>query len=140
VAPLRAIPGALTGLGSPSGVFIDTVNNEIFVANWGNPSLTVYPRTASGNVAPLRTLTNAPAGSAQVGIGNPGAMAIDTVNNEFYVTNCVSHPRIAVFNRLANGALSPTSAIERPATRLSPSMHRIAPDLVNHTVIRPSPL
>lgn len=140
VPPLRTIQGALTGLSSPSGVFIDTVNNEILVTNWGNHSLTVYPRTASGNVAPLRTLTNAPAGSAQVGIGNPGAMAVDTVNNEFYVTNCVSHPRIAVFNRLANGAVAPTRVIEGLATRLSRSMHGIALDLVNNEIIGPSTL
>jgi hypothetical protein len=138
VAPLRTIQGALTGLGNPAGVFIDAVNNEIFVANWGNHSLTVYPRLATGNVAPLRTLTNAPAGSAQVGIGNPGAMSLDLVNNEFAVTNCVSHPRIAFFTRLANGTVAPTRVIEGPATRLSRSMHGVAIDNVNNEVWVPS--
>ena len=138
VAPLRTIQGPLTGLGNPAGVFIDTVNNEIVVANWGNHSLTVYARLANGNVAPLRTLTNAPAGSAQVGIGNPGAMSLDTVNNEYAVTNCVSHPRIAFFTRLANGTIAPARVIEGPSTRLSRSMHGIAIDNVNNEVWAPS--
>jgi 6-phosphogluconolactonase (cycloisomerase 2 family) len=138
VAPLRTLTGPLTGLSSPSGLFVDTVNNELLVANWGNHSLTVYSRTASGNVAPLRTLNNAPAGQAQVGIGNPGAMALDTVNNEYYVTNCVSHPRIAVFPRTANGTVAPTRVIEGLATRLSRSMHGVAVDSVNNEVLAPS--
>jgi 6-phosphogluconolactonase (cycloisomerase 2 family) len=138
VAPLRTIQGTLTGLSNPSGVFIDAVNNELFVANWGNHSLTVYSRTATGNVAPLRTLTNAPLGSAQVGIGNPGALSLDLTNNEFAVTNCVSHPRIAFFTRLANGAVAPTRVIEGTNTRLSRSMHGVAIDSVNNEVWVPS--
>ncbi len=138
VAPLRTIQGSLTGLSNPSGVFIDAVNNELFVANWGNHSLTVYSRTATGNVVPLRTLTNAPTGSAQVGIGNPGALSLDLTNNEFAVTNCVSHPRIAFFARLANGTVAPTRVIEGKNTRLSRSMHGIAIDPVNNEVWVPS--
>src|SRR5262249_22058919 len=103
-----------------------------------NHSLTVYSRTATGNVAPLRTLTNAPAGSAQVGIGNPGALSLDLVNNEFAVTNCVSHPRIAFFARLSNGTVAPTRVIEGPTTRLSRSMHGVAIDTVNNEVWVPS--
>jgi hypothetical protein len=86
IAPKRTISGALTGLSNPTGVFIDAVNNELLVANWGNHTITVYSRTANGNVAPLRTITTSP-GGAQVGIGNPGALSIDLVNNEIGVTN-----------------------------------------------------
>src|SRR5262249_44963063 len=89
VPPLRTIQGPLTALSNPAGVFIDAINDEIVVANWGNHSITVYPRLATGNVAPVRSITSAAAGSAQVGIGNPGAVAIDIVNNEFAVPNCV---------------------------------------------------
>ncbi|HMA29924.1 MAG TPA: hypothetical protein VKS23_08670, partial [Thermoanaerobaculia bacterium] len=52
VAPLRTIAGAATGLNAPDGLAVDTVNNELVVANQGN-SVTVYARTANGNVAPL---------------------------------------------------------------------------------------
>jgi hypothetical protein len=41
---------------SAVGVAVDPVNDEIVVANEDNDSITVYPRTASGNVSPLRTI------------------------------------------------------------------------------------
>jgi 6-phosphogluconolactonase (cycloisomerase 2 family) len=139
VAPLRTISGALTGLNNPAGVHVDTVNNEVVVTNWGNHSVTVYPRTATGNVAPLRTLTSNP-GGAQVGIGNPGATSADTVNNEIAVTNCVSHPRVAIFPRTANGQVAPTRVLQGQNTRLSRSMHGVAIDSVNNEIFVPSTL
>lgn len=138
VAPLRTISGAATGLSNPTGVFIDSVNNEIVVANWNAHSVTVYPRTATGNVAPLRTIT-AGAGAA-TGLGNPGAVSVDLTNNEFAVTNCVSHPRIAFFPRLANGQAGPLRVIEGQNTRISRSLHGVAIDPVNNEVLVPSTL
>lgn len=138
VTPLRTIAGALTGLSNPAGVFVDAVNNEIVVGNWGNHTITVYPRTASGNVAALRTITSG--ASAVVGFGNPGAMAIDVTNNEYYVTNCVSHPRVAVFARMANGQVPPLRVIEGQNTRISRSLHGVAFDGVNNEVLVPSTL
>jgi hypothetical protein len=139
VAPLRTISGALTGLNNPAGVHVDTVNNEVVVTNWANHSVTVYPRTANGNVAPLRTLTANP-GGPQVGIGNPGAASADTVNNEVAVTNCVSHPRVAIFPRTANGQVAPVRIIQGQNTRLSRSMHGVAIDNVNNEIFVPSTL
>ncbi len=136
VAPLRTISGALTGLNVPSGVFVDTVNNEVVVTNWGNHTVTAYSRTASGNVAPLRTLTSD--SNVQVGIGNPGAAAVDLTNNEIAVTNCVSHPRIAFWSRTANGTVAPLRVIQGQSTRISRSFHGIAIDPVNNEVLGPS--
>jgi len=138
VAPLRTISGLSTGLSKPASVFIDNVNNEIVVTNWGSHSVTVYPRTASGNVAPLRTLTSGTA--TVVGFGNPGAMSADTLNGEFYVTNCVSHPRIAAFGRLASGQTAPARIIEGQNTHISRSFHGVAVDSVNNEIVGPSTL
>lgn len=139
VAPLRTIAGALSGLNNPAGVFIDNVNNELVVANWGNHSVTVYARTANGNIAPLRTITANPGGPV-TGFGNPGAMALDLTNNEFAVTNCVSHPRIAIFSRLANGQAAPLRVISGQNTRISRSLHGVAIDPVNNEILIPSTL
>jgi 6-phosphogluconolactonase (cycloisomerase 2 family) len=138
VAPLRTISGPTTGLSNPTGVFIDAVNNEIVVANWANHSITVYPRTQNGDGAPLRTIT-AGAGAA-TGLGNPGAVSLDLTDGEFGVTNCVSHPRIAFFPRLANGQAGPVRVIEGQKTRISRSLHGIAIDPVNNEVLVPSTL
>jgi len=137
VAPLRTIAGALTGLSNPTGVFIDAVNNEILVTNWGNHTITVYNRLANGNVAPLRTITTAP-GGAQVGIGNPGALALDLVNNEIGATNCVSHPRVAIWNRLDNGQVAPKRVLSGANSRISRSTHGIWIDTVNNEIVVPS--
>ena len=45
-----------TNLSYPTGVFVDAKNKEVWVANIGNASATVYPLTANGDVAPLRTI------------------------------------------------------------------------------------
>src|SRR5678816_4622306 len=49
--PLRIIGGPTTGLLAPAGIAVDTVNNEILVANIS--SITVHSRTARGDAAPL---------------------------------------------------------------------------------------
>jgi len=60
-------------LGFPEGIAVDTVNNEMFVANENSLSVTVYARTANGNVAPLRTLSG-----AATGLNGPSFVAITT--------------------------------------------------------------
>lgn len=106
VAPVRTISGALTGLSTAHGIFVDTVNNEIFIANSDNDSITVYSKTASGNVAPLRTIMG-----ASTVLSAPIALAVDTVNNEIIVANAnngsVLYPHISVYARTANGNAAP---------------------------------
>ena len=61
--PLRTLSGLLTGVSrDPTGIAVDPANNELVVVNqnsgFGIPdTLEVFARTASGNVAPLRTLS-----------------------------------------------------------------------------------
>src|SRR5271169_4588221 len=45
--------GSRTGLIYPQGIAVDTVNNQLFVTNYGNNSITVYGRMDSGNIAPI---------------------------------------------------------------------------------------
>jgi hypothetical protein len=63
-------------LSKPSGLAVDLVNNELVVANRSDDSVTVYPRTASGNTAPLRTLTG-----AATGLGGPESVAVTTTGS-----------------------------------------------------------
>ena len=59
-APIRVLKGAKTLLSYPSSVFVDTKNDELWVANFGNHRATVYPRTASGDAVPIRQIRSAP--------------------------------------------------------------------------------
>src|SRR5260370_20981749 len=55
---------------------------ELFVANFAANSVTVYGRTARGNIAPLRTLSG-----AATGLSGPAGLALDLTNNELVVAN-----------------------------------------------------
>jgi hypothetical protein len=66
---MRTFSGEATRLQTPSGLAVDTVNDEVLVANFADPGLiTVYKRTSGGspgtpsaNVAPQRVIEGIPA-------------------------------------------------------------------------------
>jgi hypothetical protein len=55
--PLANIGGGGTGLIGISGVALEPVARELYVASQGTGNVTVYPETANGAAAPSRTLT-----------------------------------------------------------------------------------
>jgi hypothetical protein len=68
-------------------VAADAKNRELWVANFGGHSATVYDLTASGDVPPKRIIRNAPEGTPSLMIGNPGAVGYDTSRDEILVPN-----------------------------------------------------
>jgi len=87
VAPVRAIKGDRTKLMNPTGVFVDTKHQELWVSNLGNSSATVYPLMANGNVAPLRQIRSAPQGHQSLTFGRTAAVAYDSKRQEILVPN-----------------------------------------------------
>jgi len=120
VAPLRTLQGPATGLFIPRGVVVDLVHDELVVANGassggsGQGSVTVFARTASGNVAPLRTLQG-PA----TGLGFLFGVVVDLVHDELIVTNVSFPGAVTVFARTASGNVAPLRTIAGSATALS---------------------
>lgn len=102
-APIRIISGTMTGLGTPLGVAV--FGGEIFVANNGPSTVTVYPMTGNGNIAPLRTLNGA--------ISRPSG--IDVVGNELLVEHT---DNVQVYVKSASGTTMPTRTIAGTATGL----------------------
>ena len=86
-APTRVLKGPKTHIKNPTGVFLDLENDELWVANFGNHSATVYKRGASGNVAPLRIIRSGPLDEPALGIGNPHPVAYDSKREEILVPN-----------------------------------------------------
>ena len=101
-----------------TGVFFDVKNNELWVANFGNhsatdsypfpgsgyiqpPSITVYPRTARGDVAPARTIQG-----PRTQLNWPTALAVNPENGELFVAND-PEDSILVFAANANGDVAP---------------------------------
>jgi DNA-binding beta-propeller fold protein YncE len=112
VAPRRTISGPATGLAFPRSVALDPGADELFVVNSdvGSSSITVYPRTANGNVAPRRVL-----GGLTTGLTLPQRVALDAVNGEIFV---LESAQILVFPRTAHGSVPPLRVIGGAATGL----------------------
>jgi DNA-binding beta-propeller fold protein YncE len=75
------------------------VNNEIFVINRNSATITVYEKSDNGDIAPARTITG-----VNTGLWAPSGIAVDTVNNEIFVTNWTGY--ITVFGRIDSGNIS----------------------------------
>jgi choice-of-anchor A domain-containing protein len=112
----RRIAGPNTGLVRPTGVAVDEVNAELYVANDFGNSVTVYGLLADGDIAPARML----AGSA-TGLGGPVGVAVDPVTNELFVANyrVDGSGSITVFARTASGNTAPLRTIQGNATGLN---------------------
>jgi len=127
VAPLRTISGDKTGLVGPEGLALDTVHNEIVVAN--NESITVYRRTDDGNVAPLRTISG-----DKTGLDDADGVAVDTLHDELVVTNAgggaAGSGSVAVYRRVDAGNVAPLRTISGAATGLA-DPERVAIDTVH---------
>lgn len=76
------------------------------------PSITVYSRTADGDVTPLRTIQG-----HKTGLELPLGITVSTERNEIYVANGGGHS-ILVFDRTAEGDVAPIRRLEGPATGL----------------------
>jgi hypothetical protein len=87
VAPIRIIKGPHSGVSKPHGVFADTKNGELVVANFGNHSSTIYKLDANGDAPPLRTIRAAPANTPAPMFGNIGTLSYDTKRDQLLVPN-----------------------------------------------------
>jgi hypothetical protein len=74
---------------------------DLYVANSGGASVTVYPPAALGNSAPSRTIAG-----ANTGFNTPETVFADTVNNELYVAD-FQGKSIRVFALNASGNALP---------------------------------
>ena len=116
-APNRTIIGAATALSSPSGIYVDTTNDQIYVANTGSNSILVFNNagTVSGNVTPTRII----AGGLTT-LSTPSDIFVDTTNDQIYVANTGSNS-ILVFNNAGtvSGNVTPARIIAGGLTTLS---------------------
>lgn len=112
----------LFGLGPQSA----RAQGELFVTNDGGNSVTVFPRTATGD-PPSRIIAG-----ALTGLNRPKGIAVDTVNNEIYVGNLQGNS-VTVYGIAANGNVAPVRTISGASTNLD-FPYGIAVDSVNDEV------
>jgi hypothetical protein len=84
------------------------------VANGSGPAITVHSLPASGNTAPLRTLSG-----AATGLVGPRAVALDLTNDELFVGNTINANSITVYARSASGNTAPLRTLSGAATGIS---------------------
>ena len=118
--PLRIIQGSRTRMREPDIVVVDPVHDEIFVAEL-NGTILVFPRTANGNVAPIRVLTVPDVAHLQ-----KIPLAVDPITDFLAVGSRGpnNQGQILIFNRTDQGNVEPRAVIAGPKTGLrnSPSV------------------
>jgi hypothetical protein len=106
--PIQTIRGRRTALAFPTGIAIDSVNGDIYVLNnktdsYGEGSITIYKRGATGNVKPAKVIE----GLATL-LMWPNTLALDASGN-IYVTNRYNY--ITFYPAGSAGNASPTRII-----------------------------
>ena len=109
--PIRVIQGSKTQIQMPGyGVFVDAVHNETFLVEGrdrpGEEYILVFPRTANGDVAPIRVIKG-----PDTMLKNARSMAVDPVRNLIAVT---SNNGLLIFNRTDSGNVKPRAIIRGP--------------------------
>ncbi|MFY9663082.1 MAG: hypothetical protein WAL67_00630 [Candidatus Cybelea sp.] len=123
--PIQTIKGSNTGLSASWEVAVDA-DGKMYVANTtgggsqGHGSVTVYAAGATGNVAPVQTISG-----PNTRLANPLGVALDPVNGDIYVeSEGCSSPYfycVEIFASGANGNVAPTGIIRGKKTELSDS-------------------
>lgn len=127
--PIRAIQGPLTQLRIPDRLDVDPVHDEIFVPQ--GDSVLVFPRTAIGNVAPMRILKGFPENLEAEAVG------VDPVHNVLVVGMSGSRSErgelggrpeqgrerrretfLYIYNRTDQGDVKPRALIGGPKSQL----------------------
>ena len=131
IRPIATIGGTRTGdntgLNDPVGLAFDSAG-DLYVLNSsggpdGNGSITVYPPTANGNVAPKATIVNS-VKDKRTKFESPAGMALDVAGN-IYVTNDGSanggsgSDSITIYAAGKSGDVAPMKIISGPHTGLN---------------------
>ncbi|HXG25169.1 MAG TPA: hypothetical protein VNJ09_11480 [Chthonomonadales bacterium] len=111
-APIRIIQGPKTQLAGPTRLDLDLLHDEVFVSAAGY--LVAFPRTARGDIPPLRMIRHRDIPSGD------GNVAVDPINNVVVVgsrgRDGASQPegKLLIFNRTDNGNVEPIRVISGP--------------------------
>jgi len=131
--PKRTIAGPDTGLVASEGLALDLLRNELFVANDDAATITVYPRTANGDVSPTRVIAG-----PNTSLDGPLSVTLDLIHDELIVINKVNYQGnaglITVYPRSANGNVAPIRTIGGSLSTFNLPVHMDL-DLLHNEII-----
>src|SRR5262245_55755286 len=124
--PIRVLQGNHVGLADPHGIGLDTKNQLMFVANYGNahdnkvpgsgrfvpPSINVYPLKANGDTLPLRVITG-----PRTQLNWPAHVYVYQEHGDVVVAND-GESSILVFRVTDNGDVDPTRVLKGAKTQI----------------------
>ena len=110
------IGGSNTGLSAPGTVAVDASRN-VYVFDRATSVLSEFAAGATGNVAPIRTITGSKTGLAG-GDGFNFGLAVSKASGDIFVSNSATNA-ILVFGAAARGNVAPIHTIAGSATGLS---------------------
>jgi hypothetical protein len=124
--PLRKLEGPHVRLADPHGIGLDTKNQWMFVANYGNakdvkipgsgtfvpPSINVYPLRANGDTAPLHVISG-----PQTQLNWPAHIYVDQEHGEIFVAND-GESSVLVFRVTDNGNVAPARVLKGAKTQI----------------------
>ncbi len=110
------IGGSNTGLVAPRTVAVDASRN-VYVFDATTSTISEFAAGATGNVAPIRTISGSNTG-LDGGNGSSFGLAISKTSADIFVSNPVSNA-ILVFAATASGNVAPIQTIAGSATELS---------------------
>ena len=108
-------PGNTAGVRIPRGIALDGAGN-IYVANEGNSTITVYAAGASGRATPMVTIAG-----GNTGLSSPSGIARDGAGNIYVINHAASFSggSITVYAAGATGNATPVATIAGDNTGLS---------------------
>jgi hypothetical protein len=110
------IGGSNTGLAAPSAVAVDASLN-VYVFDSKTATISEFAAGATGNVAPIRTISGSNTG-LDGGDGFNFGLAVSKTSGDIFVSNPASNA-ILVFAATASGNAAPIQTIAGSATKLS---------------------
>jgi hypothetical protein len=119
-AAVRAVPSDSAAL--PATPFTAGPSYRLYVANAGNNSITVYQTSASGNTAPVATISG-----SNTQLQNPWELSEDA-SGDLYVASQGPSGTILVFAHGASGNVAPIRVIAGPLTGLSTALYAATVD------------
>lgn len=132
-APRRTISGPLTLLNRPAGLVVDSIHQEMYVANDTdvNSPILVFPLSADGNVAPSRIIQG-----PLTTLAGPIGLALDLIHDELIVVcyKTANEGSITTFARTAQGNAAPIRTIQGALTGFN-RPQAVALDLAHNELI-----
>jgi hypothetical protein len=115
VSPIGYLGGSLTTLNvdSVGGIAVDSTGNVYVSSTSGSGgSIVVFAPTATGDIAPIRTIQG-----AATQLGTLGGIQVDAVGNIYVVstTNTGQNPTVLKFSATASGNAAPVLSITSTA-------------------------